>query len=190
MEWNVGLIDYICNINVSQHCQLEDCNPAHPTRDNRRNTGIRHRMLRDLSGSRLEDLRSRLHILPTAFTGTFIPGNHYDRYATSKNSNPPASSRRPGGQPTSWIHVRKLTLHIGRESLSQILLDTLADTLIRLTGVISCIWIQPNLPPSQCPTGETLRMRLYQFLRLPSLVKACKVVGADPVLIHFLASCE
>jgi len=89
--------------------------------------------------------------------------------------------------PRLGTHVRELSLSIRlTESLSQTF-ETLLDTLIRFTGLTSCTWVQAPLP-SQWPIDETLRTKLYQFLRLPSLVKVV-IHGADQVLVDFLASC-
>ena len=92
-----------------------------------------------------------------------------------------------GHNPHLGTHVRHLLLLIGPKSLSQIY-EMLVETLTRLTGVTSCTWAEARVP-FLWSIGETLRARLYQFLRLSSLEKA-DIYGADPVLIHFLASCE
>jgi len=89
--------------------------------------------------------------------------------------------------PHLGTHVRELVLSITPRDLPDILQPLIMDTLARFTGVTSCIWMEHLLPSES--TSETLRRRLYQFLRLPSLVNVA-VYGADRVLVHFLASCE
>jgi len=87
--------------------------------------------------------------------------------------------------PHLGTHVRHLSLFLRPRGSSQIS-ETLVDTLVWFTGVSSCAWIEHGVSG---PSRENIRIRLYQFLRLPSLVKVF-VQGADPVLIDFLASCE
>lgn len=89
--------------------------------------------------------------------------------------------------PHLGTHVRELFLFI-RPTGSPEILETLLGTLQRFTGVTSCTWAE-RLMPSQWPTVENLRPKLYQFLRLPSLIKA-NIHSADPTLVHFIASCE
>ena len=64
--------------------------------------------------------------------------------------------------------------------------EMLADTRIRFTGVTSCTWIESG---DSGPSWDELRIRLYQFLRLPSLARVV-TLKANLVLIDFLASCE
>ena len=56
------------------------------------------------------------------------------------------------------------------------------------TGLTCCIWTE-QLQLFEWPIGGTFRMRLYQFLRSPSLVNVISL-RADQVLVDFLASCE
>ena len=94
--------------------------------------------------------------------------------------------------PHLGMHVQKLNLSIAPRNLSGILETIIVDTLARFPRVTGCIWSiwgQGYLPPFQLPSQETFRTRLYQFLRLPSLVKVA-IHGAEPALVQFFASCE
>ena len=90
--------------------------------------------------------------------------------------------------PQLATHARELTLSIAPRSFPEILGTRVVDILTRFTGVTSCIWTERT--SDHWPSFETrLRMRLYQFLWSPSLVKV-GVHQADWVLVNFLASCE
>jgi len=85
-------------------------------------------------------------------------------------------------------HVRELVLFIESGS-SSLIFDTLLNTLIMLTGVTTCTWVERWPLSPTWPTQENLRTKLYQFLRMPSIAKLV-IHGADPVLVRFLTSCE
>jgi len=86
-------------------------------------------------------------------------------------------------------HVQELTLSITPRGLTEVL-ETLLDTLTRFTRVTNCTWTEYGVSgPSWEWSTENFRMKLYQFLRLPSLARVV-IHGAGPVLVDFLASCE